>query len=320
MDYDLEAHGLSADQVMECLKDHKPKDIRAEHNGHRVIKVRVDEVDIDIAVPEVNEIECARRRDLTINSLFYLVEEERLVDKFEGVRDLERGILRATSEEWFVRTPANVLRIAQFLSRRKGRLVHPGTKTLCKWMVGAATTLPGELVKQHFDKLLLGEDPVRGLLFLQMVGWLEALFPELQAIVGLPEKPEWHPEGHSWLHTLAVVNNAAEVRNELPQEWQLAFMYATLLHDVGKAAVDVGDSTYRGHDSAGGPLAEAVMTRLKAGKKLTEQVVAIVSNHMQPGGLTRGEADSSLEAPSQQVQAGCAGLAFALRLGGQPFA
>jgi tRNA nucleotidyltransferase (CCA-adding enzyme) len=289
VDYDLEAHGLSVSQVCEALVEYNPKAITAEHNGHTVVKCTVDGVDIDIATPDVDEIECARRRDLTINSLFYNVATGCLIDHFGGRGDLAKGILRATSE-YFRETPANVLRVAQFLSRRKGRLVHPETKGWCKKMAPTAISVPGELVKTHMDKLLLGEDPVRGLLFLHTSGWLEELFPELYALVGLPEKPEWHPEGHTWLHTLGVVANAARVCAKLPEEWRLAFMWAALLHDVGKAAVDVGTMQYRGHDAAGAPLVEAVMLRLRVGKKLTEQVVAIVSNHMQPGGLTRGEA------------------------------
>jgi tRNA nucleotidyltransferase (CCA-adding enzyme) len=289
VDYDLEAHGLSAEQVCEVLVEYKPKAICAEHNGHQVVKCTVDGVDIDIATPDVGEDECARRRDLTINSLYYLPAEGCLVDGFGGREDLEKGVLRATSE-WFEHTPANVLRVAQFLSRGKGRLVHPNTKRLCKKMAGRASAMSGELVKTHLDKLLQGEDPVRGLVFLYTVGWMAPLFPELYDLVGRPENPDWHPEGGCWDHTMAVMENAAKVKGNIPEEWQLAFLYAALLHDVGKAAVDVGDATYKGHDKAGEPLALAFMQRLKASKKLTEQVVALVGNHMQCGGLTRGNA------------------------------
>jgi len=282
-DWDVEVHGVPVQDVQHVLANYDPKLVGGSHEALRFI---ADGVAIDITVPNCDAKEAARRRDLTINSLYFDVERSLLVDGFDGEKDLRAGVLRHTSET-FAKYPVNVLRVAQFLSRGKGHTVADETLSLACQLT--PENLPAEQVYNQLTKLLLGSHPELGLAFLAKVGWLR-FWPELDALTRTEENPDWHPEGNAWDHTMAVVHNAAIIREQLPEEWRLAFMYATLLHDTGKPAVAIGDLSYKGHDMAGGPLAEAFMLRIRAAKDLVEKVKAIVENHMQPGGLQRGEA------------------------------
>jgi tRNA nucleotidyltransferase (CCA-adding enzyme) len=303
-DWDIEVYGLPMSRIEELLVDggFEPKTVGREFGilkldsgidvsvprrenrvgkGHRDFDVECD--------PTMTPAEAAKRRDLTINSLAMDTATGEIIDHWGGLRDLETGMIAATDPETFVEDPLRVLRIMQLLPR-KGRWMDALTMGLCVHMVDEFETLASERVFAEWEKLLmLADKPSVGLEFLRDSGWL-VHFPELADLVACQQHPEWHPEGDAWRHTLAVVDNAARVRDELPEDWQLAFMFAALLHDVGKPSTTLDDFTSHGHDRAGAPLARTFMERLTGDKKLIEKIESVVGNHMQPGGLQRGNA------------------------------
>nr|WP_299215014.1 HD domain-containing protein [uncultured Allomuricauda sp.] len=306
-DIDIEVYGLSY-AVLTNLIEGLDMGCNLVGKSFGVIKTVISDLEIDVSIPrrenkvglghkgfsvELDEKmtpkEAGKRRDLTINSMYLNLHTGELVDPFNGLADLEKGILKATDESTFIEDPLRVLRIMQLLPR-KGNSVAKETLKLCQKMVDSFSELPTERIFVEWEKLLLkAEKPSVGLEFLKASGWLKH-FPELQNLVGCPQNPIWHPEGDVWIHTCMVLDNAAKLRHLIPEEWQLPYMFGALLHDVGKPSTTTPELTAYGHDVAGIPLAETFLLRMTNNKSLIDRVSAIVGLHMRPGQLFNSNA------------------------------
>lgn len=301
-DWDIEVYGLPLSKIEIILKDlGLTPNLVGKSFG--IIKTTIDGLDIDISVPRrdnkagvghkgfVVELdhnmtpkEAGRRRDLTINSMYKNMLTGEIVDPFNGLDDLKAGIIKATDPATFVEDPLRVLRIMQLLPR-KGKSVHPQTIALCRSIVGEFNTLPKERVFEEFKKLLLkAEKPSMGLTFLRDCGWL-VHFPELNHLIGCEQNLEWHPEGDVWNHTLMVLDNAAKLRELVPDNLQLAFMFGALLHDIGKPSTTDAELRSHGHDDAGADLVPTFMGRMTNDVVLTRNVQELVRLHMRAGQL-----------------------------------
>lgn len=309
-DFDIEIYGLSVDEISNILKESGLK-VNLVGKSFGIIKVIYNNLDLDISVPrtenkigkghkdfdcsfpsDISPKEAARRRDLTINSIFLDLHTLDIHDPWGGVNDFRNGILKATDSSTFIEDPLRVLRVMQLLAR-KGRIVDLDTVDLCASMVDSFVDLPKERVFEEFVKLLMKSDcPSRGLRFLVDSNWIFC-FPELASLIGCEQNPEWHPEGDVWEHTLKVVDFAAKEKEKLDEDWKLAFMFGVLLHDVGKPVVVSDDFTCHGHDKAGEPLARCFMDRITNDKELIDKVVCIVGNHMRCGQLSFAESRQS---------------------------
>ena len=323
-DWDIEVFGKSYDDLILLLADLSPNEVGKDFGILKLSAEKCDGLEIDINVPRRDSNmgvghkdfscefdpsmtikEAAKRRDFTINSLALDLGTMEVADPFGGLADLENGILRATDPETFVEDPLRALRAMQLLPR-KAKTVDANTMLLIKGMVDSFPHLPQERVYEEFKKLLLkAEKPSIGLTFLRDSGWLQH-FPELGALIGCGQNPEWHPEGDVWVHSLEVTDSASWVRDNVesfPEDWREAFAFAALLHDVGKPSttvfpelVDKGEFpaerlwTAHGHDKAGVAPAEMFMKRITRNKTLIERVGIIVREHMQPYQLFQGEA------------------------------
>lgn len=309
-DWDIEVFGLSFNQLESILVSlGLPVNMVGKSFG--IIKTIIDGVDIDISIPRrenrigvghtdfeieldhtMTPYEAGLRRDLTINSMYKNLHTNELVDPFNGLADLQNGVIRATNEKTFIEDPLRVLRIMQLLPR-KGKVVDSSTIELCKTLVDEFNSLPRERVMEEFTKLLLKADkPSMGLEFLRDCGWL-IHFPELFDLIGCQQNPEWHPEGDVWVHTMMVLDNAAALRHLVPEELRLTFMFGALLHDIGKPATTTSDLRSNGHDTYGATLVPAFMDRLTNETKLIENVQKIVELHMLPGQLQKSNAKLS---------------------------
>lgn len=320
-DWDIEVYGLSYDRIVSLFADCNPVLVG---RAFGVVKAHIDGLDIDLSVPRrdnkiglghkgfsaaldptMTVTDAARRRDFTINSMAVDLLTGEVYDPFDGQADLRAGILRATDPRLFVEDPLRALRAMQLLAR-KAKKVDPTTLRLIQSIVHTFPDLPRERVYEEFEKLLLkAKRPSVGLAFLRRSGWLR-WFPELENLIGCPQNPRHHAEGDVWVHTLMVVDEAAKRRELVRPNQRAAFMFAALLHDVGKPATTVhaehiarGEypperlhSAY-GHDEAGTALAERFMQRLTGDKRLTALVCALVGKHMQPHALLRPDAGES---------------------------
>lgn len=307
-DYDIEVYGVSMSKLQAVLESlDLPCNMVGQSFG--IIKTQLAEGEIDLSIPrrenkvgvkhtdfnahldpKMTPKEAGLRRDLTINSMYKCVLTGEIVDPFNGLEDLKRGCIRATNPSTFTEDPLRVLRIMQLLPR-KGKYVHLETIELCRSIKDEFIHLPKERVFEEWCKLLLkAPKPSLGLEFMRKCGWIEH-FPELLHLIGCPQNPEWHPEGDVWVHTCMVLDNAALLRDKLPEEKRLAYMFGALLHDIGKPDTTVLPlCTAHGHDTHGEGLALEFMGRITTNKELLKVVPKIVRYHMQPGSLHRAGA------------------------------
>lgn len=317
-DWDIEIFGMSFSQISEVFSDFHP-DLVGRAFG--VVKICPNGVDVDLCVPRKDnhvgaghtDVEClldprmttteaARRRDFTINARAIDLATGELIDPFGGLADLAAGVLRATDPAFFVQDPLRGLRAVQLISR-KAQIVDPGTFELIRQMSRACSALPKERLWGEFQKLLLkGSRPSRGLELFRATGWIDH-FPELTALVGCGQHPEWCPEGDVWTHSCLAADAAASVRELIPEAQREAFVFGVWLHDIGKPVVTVtpemvarGESpadrlwSAHGHDAAGIPLAERLLRRLTDSTRTIRLATELVGQHMQPHNLTSGGA------------------------------
>jgi len=236
--------------------------------GHKGFEVECD--------PSMTTMDAARRRDLTINSMSLDPFTLELVDPFNGMRDLEAGLLRATDSETFLEDPLRALRVAQFVSRFNFR-ADDSLVELCKR--ADLSQLPGERVFTEFEKLLVkGQHPRRGMQFLADAD-LVRFFPELDALRNCEQDKEWHAEGTVWNHTLLCLDAARQLTDSS------VVMWAVLCHDLGKPSTTLfedGHLRSRGHEEAGEEPTRSFLGRVKVSRELMEAVVALVVSHLAP--------------------------------------
>ena len=240
--------------------------------GHRGFDVAPD--------PSLDFAEAARRRDLTVNSIGIDPLTGEVLDPHEGRRDLERRVLRATDPAHFSEDPLRGLRVAQLAARLE---MTPDAELVALCRKLDLSELSGERVFDELRKLLLrATRPSIGFKVLEDTGQLR-FFPELDALRGIPQDPEWHPEGDVWVHTLMVLDAAASLRSDGDED--LALMLGALCHDLGKPAttqrVDGRIRSYR-HDVGGVAPTRALLGRMRAPGALTDKVAALVEHHLAP--------------------------------------
>ena len=250
-----------------------PRKEEARGQGHRDFDIFVD--------PFIGTEGAARRRDFTCNALMQDVLTGEIVDHFGGQEDLKQGILRHVNDASFAEDPLRILRAAQFAARFDFR-VAPETIELCRGM--DLRHLPRERVEAELKKALL-KAPKPSIFFevLRQMDQLDIWFPEVKALIGIPQNPAYHAEGDVWNHTMLVLDEGAKLRHRTAQP--LWFMLACLTHDFGKA---VSTEEINGvlhayeHEIKGLPLVEAFLQRLTSEVKLMEYVRNLTVLHMKP--------------------------------------
>jgi tRNA nucleotidyltransferase (CCA-adding enzyme) len=257
-----------------------PRRERKTGRGHRSFVIEGD--------PSMSIEEAARRRDFTINAILEDPLSGEIIDPHHGREDLQNKTLRAVSSDTFAEDSLRVLRAAQFAARFEFD-IEPETIELCRSI--DLTDLPRERIWGEMEKLLLhARRPSIGFRWLHRFGVFDQLFPELKALVGVPQEKEWHPEGPVDVHTWLVVDRARELIDDLPYSKQVTVMLGALCHDFGKPATTEfieGRIRSRGHEEAGAAPTESFLERLNIhtldGYDVRSQVVALVRDHLKPG-------------------------------------
>ena len=305
-DYDFEIFGIPLEELRTILKSRY--DIDEVGKAFGIFKLHGLPIDIsiprrdsktgpghkgfDIAPDPFMSIEAAAaRRDFTINSVMKDMSSGEYYDPFNGRDDLKNGVLRHTSDH-FAEDPLRVLRGAQFVARFNLEAASD-TIEICRNLT--INDLSKERIFEELVKLLLkGKQPSLGFNFLHEVNWIR-FWPELEAMIGCQQEPDWHPEGDVWTHTMHALDYFAEHRTNDKEE-DLIVGFAVLLHDVGKPATTAmkeGRITAYHHDTDAEKYVRTFFFRITNQKKLIESVIPLVREHMRPEALYRVRGNAS---------------------------
>jgi tRNA nucleotidyltransferase (CCA-adding enzyme) len=242
---------------------------------------------IVVGDPDMSVEEAARRRDFTINAVSWDLLTDEYFDPFNGRVDLERRLLRMVDARTFPDDSLRVLRAVQFAARFDLHL-DTDTRTLCAQI--PLDDLPSERIWGEIEKLLFAVKPSTGFALALELGIVARLFPELRALVGCVQEPEWHPEGDVWVHTLQVIDRARTRIDDLPRPQQIAVMLGAVCHDFGKPATTAfidGRIRSMDHEEQGVAPAAAFLDRLNIhsidGYDVRRQVLGITAQHLKPG-------------------------------------
>lgn len=295
-DVDIEVHGISPKDLEEILDSlgqrmtigesfgifglkgcsldiAMPRKESVRGQGHRDFDIFVD--------PFIGTEAAARRRDFTCNALMEDVLTGEILDHFGGMEDMQAGVLRHVCSRSFREDPLRVLRAAQFAARFGFRAAAE-TVALCRGM--ELQHLPRERIEGELKKALLkAERPSIFFEVLREMDQLDHWFPELKALIGVPQNPVYHSEGDVWTHTMMVLDEAAKLRHRAANPYW--FMLTALVHDFGKAVcTEERDGILHAydHEIRGLPLAEAFLRRITGETRLMEYVLNLTEYHMKP--------------------------------------
>jgi tRNA nucleotidyltransferase (CCA-adding enzyme) len=239
--------------------------------------------------PEVTLEEDLMRRDLTINAMAQRVRDETILlgnewigsgeicDPYGGRQDLDSRLLRHVSGA-FVEDPVRILRVGRFAARFAdlGFRVADETRGLMKGMVasGEASALVPERVWQETERALATTRPEVFFEVLRDCGALAVIFPEIDALYGVPQPPRWHPEVDTGVHVMMVLRCAAGLSPSV------AVRFAALMHDLGKARTPPDRwPSHHGHEELGVPLIEGIAARLRVPNECRDLAVLAARHH-----------------------------------------
>ena len=215
------------------------------------------------------------RRDFTINGLMMDPGDGQVLDYVGGRADLERRVVRAIGDPdaRFREDHLRLLRAVRFAARL-GFEIEPATFEAIRRNHGAILRVSAERVRDELVRILTEGGARRGFELLDASGMLAGLLPEVAAMKGVEQPPEYHPEGDVWVHTLLLL--------EKLDRPSAALAMGALLHDVGKPPTFrvAGRIRFDGHVEAGVELAHGILSRLRFSREESAQVEALVANHM----------------------------------------
>jgi poly(A) polymerase len=215
------------------------------------------------------------RRDFTINALLMDPATGEVLDFAGGRADLATQVIRAIGdpERRFQEDHLRLLRAVRFATRF-GFAIEPGTFAAIRALAPLILNVSAERVRDEISRILTEGNARRGLELLDSTGLLEHVLPELSAMKGVEQPPEFHPEGDVWTHTLIMMEGLREP--------PITLALGVLLHDVGKPATFRVAERIRfdGHVEKGIEIAHGLLTRLRYPNHVMEQVEALIGNHM----------------------------------------
>ena len=294
-DIDIEVYGLSQEQLETILQQFGPVSLVGKVFG----VLRLHGLDVDWSLPRADSpgrkptvmvdpymtVEAAaRRRDLTMNAMALDLVTNELIDPCHGMEDIKKKILRTPDARFFIQDPLRFYRVMQFIGRFQ---MFPDNElnALCKKM--DITNISRERIEEEFKKLFLySVEPSLGIRWLQYIGRLDEILPELAATVGVQQNPRWHPEGDVFEHTMQAIDAAAVIVQKYDNEHdKLILLYAALCHDLGKVTTSVvvdGVIKSIGHEKESKKFARTMMKRITHNVDLINAVSSLVLYHMMP--------------------------------------
>jgi poly(A) polymerase len=224
--------------------------------------------------------EDARRRDFTINALFMVPESREVLDYTGGRADLDARIIRAIGDpaRRFHEDHLRMARAVRFAARLEYAIEARTFEAIQREAV-AITTVSPERLRDECTRILTEGSAARGFELLDSIGLLLHILPEISRMKGVQQPPQFHPEGDVWTHTLLLLS-------QLLPGASTTLAWGALLHDVGKPptfappASPAGRIRFDGHAEMGAVMARAICERFRFSSSDTEQIVALVSQHM----------------------------------------
>lgn len=227
--------------------------------------------------------EDVERRDFTINGLLLDPIKGEILDFVGGQQDLKAGIIRTigSPEQRFGEDKLRMLRAVRFAARFE-YTIDPATFAAMQKLAGNIHQVSRERVRDELSKMLIEGHARRAFLLLDESGLLQQVLPEISAMKGVAQPPQFHPEGDVFVHTLLLLE-------KLPRPSPMTLAWGALLHDVGKPATfRVADRIrFDGHVEVGVKMAEQICRRFRFSNHDTEQILALVKNHMRFGDVQR---------------------------------
>jgi tRNA nucleotidyltransferase (CCA-adding enzyme) len=311
-DYDIEVYGLKTLAQLEVLLAQYGS-VNLVGKSFGILKFTYEGEEYDFSFPRIEkkvalghkgfEVHCdgdlsfkkaALRRDFTINAMGYDIEKKEFLDPYGAQRDIKDKRLKHIHKITFVEDPLRVYRAIQFTARF-GYVLDEETFCLCQEMVseGLLEELPKERVYGEFKKLLLkSEKPSVGFELMRELGILEKYFPELHALIGVPQSPKWHPEGDVWVHTMMALDQMVTLKTG-DAKYDLKMLFAILCHDLGKAThtqISQEKISAIGHELAGIEPTEKLMYRLMDEHGFITSLFPLVEHHLAPSIYFRSNA------------------------------
>jgi poly(A) polymerase len=216
------------------------------------------------------------RRDFTINGMMYDPIGDRVIDLVGGREDLNRGVIRAigNAEERFKEDRLRMVRAVRF-GASLGFTIEEKTFTAIQNQAPTITQISWERIGEEITRILTEGGAKRGFELLGTTGLLKAMLPEIEAMKGVEQSPEFHPEGDVFTHTLLTLDHLRD-----PSE---TLAYGCLLHDIGKPVCIHKEGeriTFYSHTEKGAEMAVEILKRLKRSRAVWERVAYLVRNHL----------------------------------------
>jgi putative nucleotidyltransferase with HDIG domain len=257
--------------VMLVLMDGEPFEVATfRHDGpyldgRRPSQVRYGSLQEDI-----------RRRDFTVNGMIYDPLAERVIDEVGGRKDLEAKRIRAIGKprERFEEDRLRMVRAVRLVASLDFA-IEEETFTAIRELAATVTLVSWERIGDEITRILTEGGAKKGFELLDATGLLNILLPEIEAMKGIEQTADYHPEGDVFTHTMLTLSHL-----HLPTE---TLAYGCLLHDVGKPVCfrrEASRLTFYGHTEKGAEMAEAILKRLKRSRATWERVAYLVRNHL----------------------------------------
>jgi poly(A) polymerase len=257
--------------------------IRLQQGGHvfEIATFRVDGPYLDGRRPSsvtfTTAEEDAKRRDFTVNGMFFDPLQEKVLDFVQGHADLASKTIRAIGDPAarFTEDRLRLFRAIRF-AVQLGFVIEPKTWEALLRLAPQSKNLAPERVRDELVKIFTSPDPARGLDLLHESGLIAVWLPELLEMRGCAQSPEHHPEGDVWVHTRLLLTH---LKNPSP-----VLAFSALLHDIGKPRTSRTEPSGRirffGHEGVGARMAEEILRRLRFSNDDIAAIVACIANHM----------------------------------------
>lgn len=256
--------------------------VRHDHEHVEVATFRTDGSYKDGRRPQTVRFstaeEDARRRDFTINGIFRDPLENRIIDYVGGQEDLRARRLRAIGDPHlrFEEDRLRLLRAVRFAATLNFE-IEPATWAAVRAHAGGIGDVSAERIRDELIRILLCPSRLRGFDLLVDSGLMAVVLPEILALRGVEQPPQWHPEGDVFVHTRLMLSL-------LPERVSLPLVLAVLLHDIAKPATFTRDADgrirFNGHDKLGAEMGGDILRRLKFPNDVIEPVTGMIERHM----------------------------------------